>query len=142
MAKLADVDADALREWLDRVDGAKAVKRLMVALAYKDGVRVETMSRRYDIPRSTIYYWLDRFESGPIEEAVEDEDRPGRPSRLDDAERRRLVSHLHDSPGTFDYDAAEWTPELVREHIESAFDVSYSTGHVRRLLRELPDAPS
>jgi transposase len=137
MDKLADVDADALREWLDRVEGAKAAKRLMVALAYKDGVAVEAMSRRYGVPRSTLYYWLDRFETAPIAEAIEDEDRPGRPSKLDDDQRRELVAHLDDHPSQHGHDADEWTPDLVRDHIEAAFGVSYSTGHVRRLVREL-----
>ena len=60
--KLEDVDADTLRDALGKASSAKAAKRLMIALAYADGVRVETLSERYDIPRATVYSWLDRFE--------------------------------------------------------------------------------
>ena len=134
--KLEDVDADALRDALGKVSSAKAAKRLMIALAYADGVRVETLSERYDIPRTTVYSWLDRFEYQSISDAIEDESRPGRPSKLDASQRERLPDELARSPTELGYDAADWTPELAQSHIERAYNVTYSLGHVRRLLRE------
>jgi transposase len=136
MSKLDDVSADALREALHDTTEAKAAKRLMVALSYKDGEHVADLSHRYDIPASTLYYWLDRFENQPIEEAIIDEDRPGRPSKLDDEQRETLFEHLSESPAERDIEATEWTPEVTREYIRETFDVEYSLGHVRRLLRE------
>lgn len=50
MVKLATVAVANLHETLEGVSTGKAAKRLMVALAYKDGVSVETLSERYDIP--------------------------------------------------------------------------------------------
>ena len=55
MNKLEAVDPDALREALAETNDSEAVKRLMIALAYCDGVPVETLSERYGISRSTIY---------------------------------------------------------------------------------------
>jgi transposase len=136
MGKLDDVDADDLRAALADAETAKAAKRLMVALSYLDGDSADDVAARFGVPRSTVYYWLDRFESEPIEEAVRDDDRPGRPSKLRDGERRLLRAHLRHDPGTFGLDADEWTAGVVRDHIEAAFGVSYSEGHVRRLLRE------
>ncbi|SFR67849.1 helix-turn-helix domain-containing protein [Halogeometricum limi] len=137
MVKLDDVDPDELRRTLAEVESAKEAKRLVVALDYLDGVSVSALATRYGIPRSTLYYWLDRFEAESVDEAITDEDRPGRPRKLDDDDRRRLQNHLSDAPRERGYDADEWTPELVRDHVESVFSVSYSVGHVRRLLREL-----
>ena len=59
MNKLEDVDADALRETFTKTSDPKAMKRLMIALAYRDGVPVDTLSERYGIARSTIYSWLN-----------------------------------------------------------------------------------
>lgn len=137
MDKLAGVDAEALRETLRNVDEAKPAKRLMVALAYKDGVAVDTLSARYGIPRSTIYYWLDRLEGGLSEDALRDGDRPGRPSKLDAEHWDRLRSLLDESPREHGFDESEWTPAALRRFIERKFAVTYSLGHVRRLLREL-----
>ena len=136
MDKLADVDIEALQAALADASGTKAVKRLMVALAYADGVSVETVSARYDIPRATVYSWLDRFEQQSIAEAITDDSRPGRPAKLDRSQRRQLAADLARSPAELGYDSAEWTPERAREHIEQKYDISYSLGHVRRLLQE------
>jgi transposase len=137
MNKLSDVDANRLRAALATASDAKAAKRLMVALAYADGVRVETLRERYDIPRATIYSWLDRFEQRSIAEAITDDRRPGRPPKLGDSQREQLTAALADSPTAFGYDASEWDPELVRRHIERKYGVTYSLGHTRRLYNEI-----
>jgi transposase len=136
MDKLDGVSLSALQEQLDAAETTKATKRLMVAIAYKDGVPVSTLSDRYNVPESTLYYWLDRIAEKPLSEAVEDDERPGRPSELNDAERRAVFETLADSPAACGFDADSWTPELVRELIEREYGVSYSLGHVRRLLRD------
>jgi transposase len=136
MNKLTDVDAEALQAALDAASSPKAAKRLMIALAYADGVRVETLSERYDIPRATVYSWLDRFEHHSISEAIKDESRPGRPSKLTASQRERLLDELAGSPAELGYDAPKWTPERAQRHIEQVYDITYSLGHVRRLLRE------
>lgn len=140
MNKLEDVDPDALRTVLADADDAKTAKRLMIALAYRDGTPVETLSERYGIPKSTIYYWLDRFEERPIPEAIEDEVRPGRPSKLDDDERDQLARAVGQSPSEHGLEDGEWTPEALQTFIEREFDVAYSLGHVRRLLSDLPES--
>ena len=73
MNKLAEVDAEELQAAFATVQTAKATKRLMAALAYADGVRVETLSERYDIPRATVYSWLNHFEHQSISKAITDE---------------------------------------------------------------------
>lgn len=131
MNKLDGVSADVLRERLADVESAKAAKRLMVALAYLDGVSVSELSDRYGVPASTLYYWLDRFEERSLDDAIEDQQRPGRPSKLDDDERATFEATLRNSPNDAGYDADEWTPELAQRHLEETFDVSYSRGHIR-----------
>ena len=138
MNKLEDIDTTALREALSDASNAKAAKRLMIALAYADGVRVDTLSERYGIPRATVYSWLDRFEQEPIDEAIEDESRPGRPPKLSDSQREQLLADLAQSPIKFGYEPTEWSPDLVKNHIEQVYGTRYSLGHVRRLLRKSP----
>ena len=131
MGKLENLDPAELREALADVESAKAAKRLMTALAYMDGTPVTVLSERYDIPGSTIYYWLDRFEDRSVEDAIEDEKRPGRPSKLTDDERAGFEATLQQPPSAAGYDAEEWTPELAQRHLDEAFDVTYSVGHIQ-----------
>lgn len=138
MGKLEGVAAAELRAALADASDHKAVRRLMVALAYEDGEPVDRLSDRYGIPRSTLYYWLDRFEERGVDGALTDEPRPGRPPKLDEDDRDRLDADLELPPNEFGYEAADWTPDLVRRHLEGEYGVDYSTGHVRRLLRGEP----
>lgn len=136
MGKLAHVSADRLREELAEATGAKGALRLVVALDYKDGEPVDALSRRYGIPASTLYSWLDRFEERPVADAIEDESRPGRPNRLTADERAELAEALEDPSPNGD---ADRSTESVRDHIEERYGVRYSLGHVRRLRRELAE---
>lgn len=133
MNKLATVAVDDLQEVLEDVATGKAAKRLMIAPAYKDGVAVDTLSERYAIPRSTLYYWLDRFEELSLDEAIEDDDRPGRPPALTADERQQLKAELTQSPDVFEFDAESWSTELIHAHIKDSYGVTYSYGHIRRL---------
>ena len=137
MADLEGITASELRGELKTADDPKAVKRLMVALAYLDGVSVGTLVDRYGFPQSTVYSWLDRFEERSLDEALHDDDRPGRPPKLAADQRETLAERLRQPPDEFGLDAAAWTPELLREHVEREFGVRYSVGHTRRLLIEL-----
>lgn len=137
MDKLADLSIDRLREALRAAESAKAAKRLMIALAYKDGVSVDVLSARYGLSRSTVYSWLDRFENRSIEAAIHDDSRPGRPPKLDETQQDSLRTALESSPADYEYDESKWTPELLQRHIENEYQVSYSLGHIRRFLREI-----
>lgn len=134
MNKLEGISTEKLWIALDDADEAKAVKRLMVALAYKDGVDVDTISERYGIPPSTIYYWLDRLENQPMADALQDKPRPGRPPKLSTEQRVEVETWLEGSPRDVGYDAEVWTAEHLRDRIQDTFDIEYSEAHIHRLF--------
>lgn len=136
MSKLDHVGTRELQAALERVDSAKAAKRLVVALAYKDGVHVGEIERRYGIPQSTIYYWLSRFEEKSLADALEDEPRPGRPPKLDSEQRAQVESWLEAEPESDEAEPTAWTAERLRERIEEEFGVQYSEAHVGRVFLE------
>lgn len=111
MRKLEGISTERLRTALDDADEAKAATRLVVALAYKDGVHVETLVERYGIPQSTIDDWLDRLENQPLADALRDEPRPGRPPKLSAEQRVEVETWLDGSPRDVGYDSEEWTAE-------------------------------
>jgi len=135
MPHLESISIGTLRSELRRADSAKAAQRLMITIAYKDGVSQTELARRYGYARKTIYNWLTRLERSPLPEGLEDDPRPGRPPRLDETDRRRLADHLRGESSAFGYDASEWTPELVRRHVAETFDVRYTVRSAGRLLK-------
>lgn len=115
MNKFEDVDADALRGALADTTDPKTAKRLMIALAYDEGVPVETLSERYGIARSTVYLWLNRFEKYSLADAVHDDPRPGRSAILNENQQRELSEALQQRPTAFGLERDSWSPELVQE---------------------------
>lgn len=125
MTKLDSVDPDELRSALETAESAKAAKRLVVALAYLDGVDVGTIQERYGFAQSTIYYWLDRIDTRPLEDALEDESRPGRPAKLSDEQLAEVESLLDEA-------SDDVTAETLQKRILDTYGVKYSVPHVRR----------
>ena len=137
MARLEDVTADRLRRALNRVEEARAAKRLTAAIAHKHGVSQTDLAEWYGVSRRTVHNWLARFEGGESpERAAGDHPREGRPPKLDEDRREQLFTTLREPPAAAGYDAPAWTPTLLQRHLSTVFDVSYSRPSRRRLLRE------
>ena len=126
------MSTDRLRELLADAESVKAAKRLMVALAYKDGVSVNELTERYGFAQSTIYYWLDRLDTEQIEDALRDAPKPGRPPKPSETERKQVATWLENSPAALGHDAESWNAALLRDRIAEEFGVNYSTAHVGR----------
>lgn len=140
MGRLDGVSDARLAEALAAVEGKRATLRVVVGINYKQGIDQTTLAEWYGVSRTTIHNWLtriERLESDPVAEALYDDDRPGRPAKLRPAEREAVAAALRNAPAEFGFAAEEWSPPLVREHIEERFAVEYSLRHVRTLMHDL-----
>lgn len=141
MTDLAHVSAADLRTALDDVDSKTPALRLVVGLNYKYGATQTEIAEQYGLARKTVYNWLKRLETQPLERAIVDADRPGRPPKLSSAERDELTRALRQSPTAVDHPADGWTPASVKQFVAERFEVEYSLPHVRRLMREAGLSP-
>lgn len=138
MTYLEDITTEELRKHLDRVDEKKPAQRLVAAINYKNGVSPTEIADWYGLSRKTVYNWLNRFDREPIERAVRDRSRPGRPSKLSGSQREQLRELLDKPPSSAGYhERTEWTPELLRRYLDERFGVEYTTRRARTLLGEL-----
>lgn len=141
MVDLSHVSAEELRAELERVESRTPALRLVVALNHKHGLTQTEIAEQYGIARKTVYNWLTRIASRPLDEAVTDDERPGRPPKLAPDEQQELARQLREPPTAVGYEAEHWTPPLVRTFVSEAFGVEYSVPHVRRLMRDAGLAP-
>lgn len=72
----------------------------------------------------------------PLEQAVHDNHRSGRPRKLTEEQQKPLEITLHMSPIEVGYDAPAWTPALIRYYIRETFNVVYSQPSCQRLMNE------
>jgi len=136
MTRLESVSLDDLHDALDDATGKKATRRLMVAILYKRGPSVPMIADWFDMREGTVYRWFDRLEAEPVEEAIRDRPKPGRPPKLTDDQRETFEQALREPPTERGYDASAWSPAIARDFLDEEFDVAYTLRHVRRLLNE------
>ncbi len=136
MEHLDEISLEELQEALEEVEGKKPTKRLLAAIAYKNGVTQTELAEWYDVERRTIYSWLKRLESESLTQAVIDADRSGRPRKLTGAQREQFERTVHEPPTAVGYNESAWTPELTQRYLEETYDVEYSIPSCRRLMKE------
>ena len=137
MSHLETVSIDELQSALNDVDDVESTKRLMVAIAYKQGITKTDLAEWYGLSRKTIYNWLQRLEEEPIRAVVRDKARPGRPSKLDHKEQSEVTQLLSEPPVNAGYDAVGWCIPLVQQLLDEKFDVTYSRTSAYRLLSKI-----
>lgn len=135
MTRLESIPAGELEAALDEVAGNREAKRLLTAIIYKRGPSVPMIAEWLDVREQTIYRWFDRLEAEPVEQAVTDRQRSGRPAKLDEAARKEFQVAIRGAPTDVGYDRSTWTTELARRFLEDEFGVEYTRRHVRRLLK-------
>jgi len=136
MDHLEEITVKDLQRALAEVEEKKPTQRLTAAIAYKNGISQTELAEWYDVQRRTIYSWLKRLEEEPLEHAVRDDHRSGRPRKLSDEQQTQLEETLHEPPIEAGYDAPTWTPALLQQHLEETYRVEYSCSSCRRLMRE------
>lgn len=136
MARLEEIAVEDLEAALVEIDGYREVQRLLAAIIYKRGPSVPMLARWLDKREATIYEWFNRLEAEPIRDAVRDDPRPGRPSKLTESERAQFEAALREPPEAAGYDAPAWTPKLARTYLRDEFGTEYTLRHVRRMLRD------
>ena len=134
--KIPDLSVERVREQLADERDPKAIKRLTAAREYLAGLSPEAIEEKYGWPRQTVYNWLDRFEERDFEDALYDDERPGRPPELTDEQSQRFAETLNQSPEEAGYDAPAWSSTLAQQHLITEFDVAHSRRHVQRLMKE------
>lgn len=139
MGRLENISTDRLLGGLETVDGKPATLRLVVGINYKNGVTQTELAEWYGVSRTTIHNWLtrlERLESEPLDDAIYNAPRSGRPAKLAVEQREQLQSALQEPPSTFGLDARVWSPALVRRYIKEQFDVDYTHRHIRELMND------
>ncbi|EMA54814.1 winged helix-turn-helix domain-containing protein [Halococcus salifodinae] len=134
MGRLDDITLEELHRVREQTDGEKPRERVLAAIGRKQGDTLPRLAERHGVVEKTIRNWLDRFAEEPIEQAPYDEQRPGRPSKLENEQREQLFEHLQNSPTELGYEQQAWSTKLLLHHVKEAYGVEYSGGHARKLL--------
>lgn len=111
------------------------------ALALLDaGHSLHEVGRRIGCGANSVMRWRNARRRGG-EEALRVRFSPGRPWKLDEAQRKRLVRLLLKGAQAYGYRTNLWTTARIAELVRSEFGVEYHRDHVGRLMHSLGWSP-
>src|ERR1700720_2658123 len=111
------------------------------ALALLDsGESLNEVGRRIGCNASSVMRWRDARRRGGAK-ALRVRFSPGRPLKLDRAERKRLIALLLQGPLAHGYRTNLWTTTRIAELIQRKFGIGYHRAHVGRLMHSLRWSP-
>ena len=110
-----------------RLEGARLLRR---------GARPAEVARRLQVSRTSVWRWEQALDANG-RRALRKAPRTGRPPRLTDAEKKRLVVALEAGALVRGYATDLWTLSRVGKLIEKISGKRYSESGVWRLLKGL-----
>lgn len=90
---------------------------------------------------SSISVWVKEFREGGPEALKPKPDVKSRRSRLDEEQRDRLAQLIVNDATTQGFATPLWTLSRIKAVVEREFDVSFSIGHLHRIVRGLGFSP-
>jgi transposase len=94
------------------------------------------ISRKLHVAYKTVWQWELRLRRVGSE-AWRDRKQPGRPMRLTDAQRGKLLEILLGGAQRYGFETDLWTLKRVAHVIKCEFNIAYNVTHVWRVLRDL-----
>jgi len=110
--------------------------KLYAIIQLTRGHSTRKLEEFYRVTHKQICNWADRFDAEGID-GLRMKPGRGRHSYITREQKEQLKSDLQQSPETFGYNTANWSGPLVRQYLESAYQVVYKQAAIYVLLREL-----
>lgn len=140
MQKLKIAEAElvilGLQDEIRRSRDSRYDHRLHAVLLVAQGMSCPQVGRWLGDASRTVEYWVHRFEEEGLSGLV-DLERPGRPSRLNDEQYRKIGEVLRQSPLDVGLGTNLWDGKTLSKFIESRFGVSLGVRQCQRLFRQL-----
>lgn len=118
----------------------KVERRKRAWALYETGWQQKEIAEALGVTRGAVSQWIKRAQEGGLE-ALDTPPRTGRPMRLSQADRRRLIKLLAKGAESFGFRGAVWTNPRVAKLIEQEMGVRYHPAHVSRILKKLGWTP-
>ena len=126
----------ALRHEILRSEEARYDHRLHGVLLVCRGMSSYEVGELFGQDPTTVQRWVRTFETRGLS-GLEDQERPGRPSRLTFEQLRGVNRDLRESPREFGYTQNLWDGKLLSHHIARTKNVVLGVRQCQRLFHQL-----
>lgn len=132
----AEVMSIAIRQEIDRSEESRYDHRLHGLLLVAKGMSARQAALLLDESERTVQRWVNRFEKIGFAGLREGE-RPGRPSRIEQADWERLEHNLRLSPREFGFSENMWDGKLLAEHLRTHYRIDMGVRQCQRIFRQM-----
>ena len=115
--------------------------RVRAVRAFRDGMSVAEGAKAYQTHRATVHRWVKRYKQHRGVRGLVRRPVSGRPRKLDELDRRKLLSIVMKPASSFGYETDFWTCSRLLQVIRQEFEVSVSKMTMWRRLREASGSP-
>ena len=102
----------------------------------KAGKNLSAVARAISASVSSVFRWSQTFQAKGLR-GLRPQPTPGRPPKLSESQKRKLVQVLRKGPLAAGYRTDLWTLQRVAKVIDQQFGVQYHPCHVWKLLGSL-----
>ena len=134
--KDAEIMQIAVREEILRSEESRYDHRLHGVLLVLSGQSCYQVAGLFGQSPRTVEYWVRRFEESGFA-GLQESERPGRPSFLDEAQTKELNRDLRRSPREFGYRQNLWDGKLLSHHLAQHYQASIGVRQCQRLFHQL-----
>jgi transposase len=129
-----------IQKIFDKSKEANFIRKLDILNLVLSGIPVQKVAELYNMHRSTIYIWIEKAKRLGIE-ALKDEVRPGKTSRIMDSELKKIKKDLQKEPSFFGYKNSLWDGKLLSYHLKVKYDIDLGVRQCQRLFHKLNFSP-
>jgi len=136
MVQDAEIMRIAVQQEIVRSDESRYDHRLHGILLVCSGLSCYQVASLLGQSPRTVQYWVHRFERSGFA-GLQEGERPGRPSGINEATLSRVGQELRRSPQDLGYGQSFWDGKLLSHHLAERYYVRIGVRQCQRLFRRL-----
>lgn len=136
MIEHADLVATMIEEEIQSSPEGRYFHRLHIVLLLARGMTCKYVAEVFGEPIRTVQRWAKELNEGGLD-ALKDEQRSGRPTRLTPMQLVELKDDLAKGPQEFGFTQGFWDGPLLSHHIQDKYGVSLKVRRCQVLFHQL-----
>ena len=132
----AEIVAAQIQDEINGKPEGRFYHRIHLLLLMAQGMSCKTVANLYNRPLRTVQRWVKELNENGLD-ALRDESKSGRPTRLNAQQIAELKDDLAGSPQLFSFSQGFWDGPLLAHHIETKYGIKLCVRQCQRIFRRL-----
>lgn len=129
---------DEIREERRRCTDSDIREKLLALISYAEGKNRNECGKRVEASGRSVANWVAAYHYHGVEGLADGRKGGNKPSRLSESEQAELARVVaYETPEAHGLEGLVWTGDLIRDHIEKRYGVSYHPHYMSELMERI-----